>query len=484
MNRLRPIFGRHPDLAAYSLVIAVGLALRALWIVIDHRPRVANDSLVFLASARSWLDGTGLPIHRERPALFSLLWAPLLDLPYSGVLIAVLQGGISCLAACAFLWALRRFGLGPRLALGGTLVLVLLPAPIYYEHVLLSESLAHSATAALVAVVAWSVLPLHPVRLGVCALAFLVLAASLRNSFLLMFAAFCGAALLIGAIRFIRAGRLSLRTTAAAVGAVALGATTGLLGMSAVQGAMAGEPPLRQALNSSAMSAYNGIFKFGGLIDCSTLSRPLDHAQNSICSNIADVSPATPTFDDFMAFGAVHSDWAQSSDADFEKWAPEYRSAARGAVVDDPLGAASLVYATAVGTLFPVSHEYFSTGPSPAELLPDIAPRILVPADFGPQASDVLFRAADFQDSVRALAVISTLILLITARSLRRAFFGWILWTAWVGYWIAFAATGVPTPRFLFPMDPVILAALLLSVHAVIMGKSHRVIAARETDRG
>lgn len=468
---MRRFATRFPDSTVSIVILIVGAITRSAWILIDHGTRVANDSTLFLISARSWIDpATSLPLYRERPSIFTVVWAPFLDLPHAGDWIAVIQGALTVAATVLVFLGLRRFGVPRRWAGLAGVVMVILPTPVYYEHTLLSESLAYTATLVWVFLLAWAVRPVRAWRVGVLAAYTLLLAGTVRNSFLLMFIA-CVAAtaaiVLFGVLRRRSFVKQRMRVIAV-VGLFAVaGAGVGLLGSSSLQGVISGRPPLEQVRNTIALSGFNGAFKFGNLVDCSELTAESAHARQSICANQALAAGREATFDDYMGAGPVYADWSQTSAEMLAVYGQEYRDVVREAVLAHPLQALRIVIRDGSGILAPLVHERYTTAAYPVALLPQVAPQVSVPQEFGPPESDILYRAADFQDVPRILTLLLILGLLAMSWRRRSVLIPAWLTLLWLAYWLGFAITGVPTVRFLVPMDPVLIVALVLALATI-----------------
>ncbi len=470
-SRMRTAVVRRPAVATVLAVAIVGLAVRIGWLLVDHRLRLTNDSGPYLEAARAAARHELIPFFRERADLFTVLWAPLLDLPRAAIWIMVLQGVVTVAAGVAFALGLHHWGVGWRAAAAGGVVAVALPQAVYYEHVLMGEAFAYAGVLLLVALTAWAVRPrVRPLRLLLPATTALVLAGTVRTSFLVVVlgAGVAAAVVSLVAIARSRSRRATVLLVARAAAATLAGVLVGMVGASLLQGAASGVGPFDQIKASSGLSAFNSAFKFGNLVDCvDPVESP---AARSICADRALMDGAQAPFDHYMWMGSVNADWESTSTEEFTELAAEYRAVIGEAVLADPLGAAGIVVEHGSWILLPVEHDRFTTSAATEALLPRLAPAIH-PSAFGVALEDPLYRAASLQDPMRLGAAVVALVLLVRLRRERAV--PAVLLIVWIVYVTAVAVTAAPTVRFLMPTDPLLVAVLAVLV-AVSAGAVRR----------
>lgn len=437
------------------VTLAVSLVVRVVVFVADGRLRAFSDSGVYLVSARTWLTGDPLPLLRDRPNAFTALWAPFLDRANASDWIILAHSVLTLAAIAVFYVALVRTDCSVRVATGASVIAGCAPAVLYYEHVLLAESISYSLSLGWVALVIWAARSAPTWRYALVAAGTMVAASLVRTSFAILVVAGLVAYVVVR-LAAGRLGRVAWSSALVGAAAIVLGGVAGALVGSAAQGQLSDQPALAQLSVTRAFSAYNAIAKYASLETCPAVAAP-SRPRVALCA------AESLAYNEVLWNSPVHDDWYAAPPDEFQSLAPTYQDEVRRLVLAHPLGAARIVVRDSVDLVLPVQHERFTTSPVAVGWLPTAAPALHIDSDFGSEWRDYLWRATSFQDAVRLIAAVALLVALSTRRLGRRWGLAEFFALTWLVSVLALAVTAYPTSRYLVPLDPLLVASAALT---------------------
>lgn len=445
---------RTPEL----LVVAAFVQLCAY--LVDHQIRSFPDSRAYLQAAHAWFDPSArVPIRRYQQNLFSIIWAPLVRAHDSGQLLIIEAIVLLLLAVLVFYRGLLRMHVSARAAWWAALAASCLPPTLYFERIVMSESLAYDEVLVWVFLVAWATFPWRAWRVLVVAAYTLFIAGTTRSAFLQFFLAVVLVVAVVAIVDARRHRRFNWRAFAAGTAALAIGGGAGMLGASALQGVASDVGPLTAMRNSSSISGFMLASKYAGLVTCDP---PLSQVRQAIC----DAGPGVNTTDaaDLVFwYTAMTPEWNDTPASQFAQFGREYKSLAISSIVNNPFGAAKIALRDGAHMLLPVqSYRYTSDDVTPAAL-PSVAPWMTLrsPATW-PADDDLPYRASAATDVVRFFAVIALFVIVIRRLRARQFGPGIVFAGIWALSFLALATTAYPTERYLMPLDPILVAAVAL----------------------
>ena len=441
-------------LAIYSIqAILVSVPLIQLWFSKRNDLRIFSDSVTYLVAADNYLKDIDFIPPTGRPTGFTRIWAFSLRFSNSGEAIVVTHILFLIFSVVFLALVLNYLRFSPIKILLLCLALELNPQNQYYLHMALAESLSYSLTIfALSVFLLRNLLPRKYVYLIILALLFaggLVL----RYSFfwvVLVFIFFVTVELL----RYLdfsnyqgRKGITSLSKLVA--GYSVLGALTAGCAL-LVASLISGSTPAELLIRPVYASTFTNLAKVAPLLDCQ--QNDYSTFLKNLCAERLD-SKKPFGFDEFLYDSKVQEVSNLNPKLETITSVTPLKLDVFKVIVSKPSAYAHLIINDFVKILNPAEESYIGRVDTENSPYSDLVQLHTSREIDSANPNDRLFDWVKIQTAFRFLAIIS--LLFSRKRTGLKAFYG-------VNF-IVLALIAFPSPRYLFPLDPVLLMAVVLN---------------------
>ena len=434
-----------------AILISTPLLILFFWKTNDLR--IYSDSVTYLVAADNFLRGVDFLAPTSRPVGFAKIWSMAFHFQYSGQAILLIHTLFLVFSVLALSMVLLKLGYSSRKVLYIGLVLELNPQCLFYLHTALAESFSYSL---LILVAAIALLKdLYPKRFVFLSIFSLLFFAGLVVRYTFFW--YAGTFLAILLISYLKRNFFNLHCFFRFLQKITwsnsyfiLFSLTVLFFVTLFASFLSESKPTELLLRPFYASTFTNLAKVSSLIDCrsGSYSTPL----MEICSDRSVTSPPF-VFDGFLYDSKVQAiSNINPSYGDFVSIAPMRRDVFE-VILGKPLAYIDLLASDLVTTLNPLEEEYIGrvdTEDSPYSYIVDQLTSRNVGTN---ESSDTLFTFVSLQTFLRLFGF---LVILLPRYKRGNLEYFYLLN---LGILVAFA---FPTPRYLFPMDAIMLITMFL----------------------